>query len=78
MANDYIPTTEEIRAAALTDYREEEITPQQFDRWLAEVKAQAIGDAIAYLKTTPAVTLVGKGGAYELLEAYAQKLEDNG
>lgn len=74
----YTPTTEEIRKAwgdwVTTDW----LATEQFDRWLAEVKAQAIGDAIAYLKTTPAVTLVGKGGAYELLEAYAQKLEDNG
>lgn len=37
----YTPTTEEIRAAALTDYREEEIAPQQFDRWLAEELAEA-------------------------------------
>jgi len=29
-----------------------------------------ISDAIAYLKTTPAVTLTGKGGGYELLESY--------
>jgi hypothetical protein len=43
---------------------------EEFDRWLAEVKAQTISDAIAYLKTTPAVTLTGKGGGYELLEAY--------
>ena len=38
--------------------------------------AEAIRKAIAYLKTTPAVTLVGKGGAYELLEEYANKLEE--
>lgn len=40
-------------------------------------RAEEIRKAIKYLKTTPAVTLVGKGGAYELLEAYAQKIEDN-
>lgn len=39
-------------------------------------EAEAIRKAIAYLKTTPAVTLVGKGGAYELLEEYANKLEE--
>lgn len=38
-------------------------------------KAQIIREAVKYLKSTPAVTLVGKGGAYELLEAYAQELE---
>lgn len=41
-----------------------------------EIAAQTIRKAIAYLKTTPAVTLVGKGGAYELLEEYANKLEE--
>ena len=41
-------------------------------------EAETIRKAIAYLKTTPAVTLSGQGGAYELLEAYAQKLEDSG
>ena len=40
-------------------------------------EAETIRKAVAYLKTTPAVTLVGKGGAYELLEAYALKLEEN-
>lgn len=40
-------------------------------------KPQTIREVTAYLKTTPAVTLSGQGGAYELLEAYAQKLEDN-
>lgn len=38
-------------------------------------EAEAIRKAIKYLKTTPAVTLVGKGGAYELLEVYANNLE---
>ena len=38
---DYTPTTEEVRDAATTDYREEDITQHQFDRWLAEVKAKA-------------------------------------
>lgn len=40
-------------------------------------KAQVIREAIAYLKKTPAVTLVGKGGAYELLEKYAEDLENS-
>ena len=40
-------------------------------------KPKTIREIITYLKTTPAVTLSGQGGAYELLEAYAQKLEDN-
>lgn len=62
----YTPTTEEVRHG--WKWRDDD----EFDRWLAEVKAQAIGDAIAYLKTTPAVTLTGKGGGYELLEAYRQ------
>lgn len=73
---DYTPTTGEVRRAywrgtALrsADHVREDAA---FERWLAEVKAQAIGDAIAYLKTTPAVTLTGKGGGYELLEAYRQ------
>lgn len=39
-------------------------------------RADEIRKAIAYLKTTPAVTLSGQGGAYELLEAYAQKIEN--
>lgn len=81
--SDYTPTTEEIRADYIALYNYEvtccgehaaEVydAAHDFDRWLAEVKAQAIGDAIAYLKTTPAVTLTGKGGGYELLEAYRQ------
>lgn len=40
-------------------------------------RPKTVRKAIAYLKTTPAVTLSGQGGAYELLEAYAQKLENN-
>ena len=40
-------------------------------------KPKTIRKIITYLKTTPAVTLSGQGGAYELLEAYAQKLEEN-
>lgn len=36
---------------------------------------EAIREVIAYLKTTPAVTLSGQGGAYELLEALATRLE---
>jgi hypothetical protein len=55
-----------------TSTREKLERRAEFDRWLAEVKAQTIRDAIAYLKTTPAVTLTGKGGGYELLEAYRQ------
>lgn len=43
------------------------------DKLVNEIKAQTIRDAIAYLKTTPAVTLVGKGGAYELLDKYAEQ-----
>jgi hypothetical protein len=39
-------------------------------------KPKTIREIITYLKTTPAVTLSGQGGAYELLEAYAQKLEE--
>lgn len=42
---------------------------------MSKSDAEVIRKAVAYLKKTPAVTLVGKGGAYELLEAYAQKLE---
>jgi len=38
-------------------------------------KAETIREIVAYLKTTPAVTLAGHGGAYELLEAYASRLE---
>lgn len=41
-----------------------------------ERDAEIVHKVIKYLKTTPAVTLVGKGGAYELLEEYAQKLEE--
>lgn len=72
---DYTPTTEDVRreyAIAREGIESPDEVVAQFDRWLAEVKAQAIGDAIAYLKTTPAVTLTGKGGGYELLEAYRQ------
>lgn len=42
---------------------------------MSQNEADAIRKAVAFLKKTPAVTLVGKGGAYELLEAYTQKLE---
>ena len=45
---------------------------------MSEHDAKVIRKAIAYLKKTPAVTLVGKGGAYELLEAYADQLETQG
>lgn len=38
-------------------------------------EAEIVRKIVAYLKTTPAVTLSGQGGAYELLEKYAQKLE---
>ena len=80
-ASDYTPTTEEVRkiyvvAIAERDNWLKPTVTKFFDRWLAEhdreVKAQAIDDAIAYLKTTPAVTLTGKGGGYELLETYRQ------
>lgn len=37
---------------------------------VATVRAEVISDAIAYLKSTPAVLLAGKGGAYELLEKW--------
>ena len=78
--SDYVPTTEEVyrRFWRGTPLRSEDKLREYvaLDRWLTEhdreVKAQAIGDAIAYLKTTPAVTLTGKGGGYELLEAYRQ------
>ena len=63
-ASDYTPTTEEVRELV------QGASAEEFDRWLNEVKAQTISDAIAYLKTTPAVTLTGKGGGYELLESY--------
>lgn len=36
---------------------------------------ETIREVIAYLKTTPAVTLAGSGGAYELLEALATRIE---
>lgn len=73
--SDYTPTTEEVfhcyQYCSIVDAPESahEAEPQ-FERWLAELKAQTITDAIAYLKTTPAVTLTGNGGGYELLEAY--------
>lgn len=83
----YTPTTEEIRDCYLNqliptgentyEFIDEEQATEEFYRWLAERDRQVIKKAIKYLKTTPAVTLVGKGGAYELLEAYAQKIEDN-
>ena len=63
---DFTVNTETVRKV----YRYVRTDATEFDRWLAEVKAQTISDAIAYLKTTPAVTLTGKGGGYELLESY--------
>ena len=39
-------------------------------------KAETIREVIAYLKTTPAVTLAGQGGAYELLEKLAKEVDD--
>lgn len=38
--SDYTPTTEEVRWQFSTD-SPSEFMPEQFDRWLAEVKAQA-------------------------------------
>lgn len=71
--SDYTPTTEDIKYA----YAHWKGQEPEFDRWLANHEVETIRKAIAYLKTTPAVTLSGQGGAYELLEAYAHKLEDN-
>lgn len=34
-------------------------------------RADVVREAIAFLKTTPAVLLSGKGGAYERLEEWA-------
>lgn len=70
--SDYTPTTGHVRARYVRDDANFLTDWAEFDRWLAGVKAEAIQEAIAYLKTTPAVTLVGKGGAYELLEAHAR------
>lgn len=40
------------------------------------ITADSIRLVIEYLKTTPAVTLSGQGGAYELLEAWAKRIEE--
>lgn len=39
-------------------------------------KPEMIREVIAFLKTTPAVTLAGQGGAYELLEKWAREVEN--
>ena len=39
--NDYVPTTEEIRLLMQSSNIAFEIPPEGFDRWLAEVKAEA-------------------------------------
>ena len=81
---DYTPITAEVRNSfslhcesfcercRVSEYANCDFHEAEFDRWLAEIKAQVIADAIAYLKKTPAVTLTGKGGGYELLETFAQ------
>lgn len=43
--NDYVPTTEEIRLLMQSSNIAFEIPPEGFDRWLAEVKAQAVEKA---------------------------------
>lgn len=42
---------------------------------MAQSKPEIIREIIAYLKTTPAVTLNGQGGAYERLEKLIEELE---
>lgn len=37
---------------------------------VAAVRKDAINEAVKFLKSTPAVTLAGKGGAYELLKEW--------
>ena len=52
------------------------ITPKNkvamFDEAIERAKREGVKEAIEYLKTTPAVLLSGKGGAYELLEEWVQ------
>lgn len=38
---------------------------------MSDARAAIIREAIAFLKTTPAVLLAGKGGAYERLKGWA-------
>ena len=80
---DYTPTTEEVREAATTDYREEEITPQQFDRWLiGERKRVAEMAQERLLSNITRVTLVDddRGGIqYERYDIKVEpSIQDNG
>ena len=60
---DYTPTTEEIRIGKrkITDgkfyYTERYVTDAEFDRWLAEVKAEAVIELVARIEA--AVILLG-------------------
>ena len=47
--SDYTPTTEEVRWQFSTD-SPSEFMPEQFDRWLAEVKAQEREDCVNHVK----------------------------
>ena len=50
MVNNYTPTTEEVRSAALSDDWGSGLMPAEFDRWLAEVKAQAWEEGLMSIK----------------------------
>ncbi len=49
--SDYTPTTEEVRELV------QGASPEEFDRWLAEVKAEAVIDLVARIEA--AVILLG-------------------
>lgn len=65
---------------SFTEWLKQSGKEKEFYKWvIAERKRVAehsIRKAIKFLKSTPAVTLVGKGGAYELLDGYANKIKN--
>lgn len=54
--SDYTPTTEEVRWQFSTD-SPSEFMPEQFDRWLAQIKAEAVIELVARIEA--AVILLG-------------------
>lgn len=50
--SDYIPTTEEVRSAALSDDWGSGLWAAEFDRWLAKVKREVWDEAVNALIPT--------------------------
>jgi hypothetical protein len=54
--SDYTPTTEEVRTGYSTATYDDDKAGEEFDRWLAEVKAQAWEEGYAEAERSPATT----------------------